>query len=98
MTAKTAKTHEDRRTQAGRKPAPRERDFVTLGIAFAAIILFVGTAGVVLPDLIKAWTGKEASPDTALTNALLLNIALILLGWQRYKALSDELDTPRLPL
>lgn len=95
MTAKTAKTHEDRRTQAGRKPAPRERDFVTLGIAFAAIILFVGTAGVVLPDLIKAWTGKEASPDTALTNALLLNIALILLGWQRYKALSDELDTRR---
>ena len=95
MTAKTAKTHEDRRTQAGRKPAPRERDFVTLGIAFAAIILFVGTAGVVLPDLIKAWTGEEASPDTALTNALLLNIALILLGWQRYKALSDELDTRR---
>lgn len=67
-------------------------DFVTLGIAIAAIILFVGTAGVVLPDLVRAWRGAGTSPDVALTNALLLNIALILLGWHRYKALTAELE------
>ncbi|HAL90308.1 MAG TPA: GGDEF-domain containing protein [Erythrobacter sp.] len=73
----------------------RDHDVVTLGIAFAAIILFVGTAGVVLPNLIEAWTGDNPSPDSALTNALLLNIALILLGWHRYKALTEELNSRR---
>ncbi|MBN90531.1 MAG: GGDEF-domain containing protein [Erythrobacteraceae bacterium] len=73
----------------------RDHDVVTLGIAFAAIILFVGTAGVVLPNLIEAWTDDNPSPDSALTNALLLNIALILLGWHRYKALTEELNSRR---
>lgn len=71
--------------------ARRDHDIVTLGIAIAAIILFVGTAGVVLPTLIRAFQGAAPSPDIALTNALLLNIALILLGWNRYKALNAEL-------
>ena len=61
-------------------PSRREHDLTTLGIAFAAIILFVGTAGVVLPNLAQAWRGEAPSLDVALTNALLLNIALILLG------------------
>jgi diguanylate cyclase (GGDEF)-like protein len=68
-----------------------EHDFVTLGIALAAIILFVGTAGVALPALVRAWSGNSPSPDVMLTNALLLNIALILLGWNRYKVLNNEL-------
>ena len=98
MTAKTARNHDrrpDRPHRHGRQEGRRDRDIITLGIAFAAIILFVGTAGVVLPNLIKAWSGDGASPDAPLTNALLLNIALILLGWHRYKALSDELASRR---
>ncbi len=91
MTANSAKTHRRRTDRPNRKVGRRERDITTLGIAFAAIILFVGTAGVVLPNLLKAWNGEGASPDAALTNALLLNIALILLGWHRYKALTEEL-------
>ena len=75
--------------------ARRDHDIVTLGIAIAAIILFVGTAGVVLPTLIRAFQGAAPSPDLALTNALLLNIALILLGWNRYKALTAELAAQR---
>ncbi|WP_324827891.1 putative bifunctional diguanylate cyclase/phosphodiesterase [Qipengyuania zhejiangensis] len=71
--------------------ARKEHDFVTLGIAIAAIILFVGTAGVALPTLFRAWNGNAPSPDLILTNALLLNIALILLGWNRYKILNAEL-------
>lgn len=79
----------------GKASARQDHDLVTLGIAFAAIILFVGTAGIVVPNLVKAWNGQAASPDVALSNALLLNIALILLGWNRYKALTEELRTRR---
>ena len=70
-------------------------DLVTLGIAFAAIILFVGTAGTVISSLMRAWTTGTAGPDIALTNALLLNIALILLGWNRYRILMQELQERR---
>ena len=61
MTAKTARTTDRRAAKPGAKPARREHDMVTLGIAFAAIILFVGTAGVVLPNLIDAWQGEAGT-------------------------------------
>ncbi|WP_337191027.1 putative bifunctional diguanylate cyclase/phosphodiesterase [Qipengyuania vulgaris] len=70
-------------------------DLVTLGVALAAIIVFVGVAGTVLPAAIRALQGQGARPDLILTNALLLNIALILLGWNRYKALTGKLETHR---
>ena len=72
-----------------------DRDFVTLGIAVAAIILFVGTGGKVLPQIVRAWQGVGEGPDTLLVNAVLLNIALILLGWRRYKELTQEIDQTR---
>ena len=72
-----------------------DRDFVTLGIAVAAIILFVGTGGKVLPQIVRAWQGIGEGPDTLLVNAVLLNIALILLGWRRYKELTQEIDQTR---
>ncbi|MBY6014666.1 EAL domain-containing protein [Qipengyuania gaetbuli] len=59
------------------------------------MILFVGTAGVALPNVFKTWTGSAGGPDIILTNALILNIALILLGWHRYKALNTELVARR---
>ena len=95
MTANKTTTKDARSPRKGVQTRRRDHDVVTLGIAFAAIILFVGTAGVVLPNLIEAWTGDNPSPDSALTNALLLNIALILLGWHRYKALTEELNSRR---
>ena len=58
----------------------RERDLVAFGIAAAAIILFIGTGGTVMPQLVSAWRGLSEQPDLLLSNALLLNIALILLG------------------
>lgn len=73
----------------------RERDFVAFGIAAAAIILFIGTGGTVMPQLISAWRGLTEQPDVLLTNALLLNIALILLGWNRYKSMNAELGDRR---
>jgi len=72
-----------------------ERDIVALGIAVTALIMFVGTGGVVLPQVILAWAGLGAKPDIQLTNALLLNIALIIFGWRRYRELSNEVRERR---
>lgn len=71
------------------------RDFVTLAIAMAAIVLFLGTASTVLSMTVAAWQDRSPPPPVALINALLLNIALILLGWNRYKVLSAELQARR---
>ncbi|WP_435417934.1 EAL domain-containing protein [Parerythrobacter aurantius] len=72
------------------------RDMLALGIAIAAIILFVGTGSAVLPDIVRQWIdGTADGPNVVLTNALLLNIALIVFGWRRYRELRVEIDTRR---
>lgn len=72
-----------------------DRDIVTLGIAVAALILFVGTGGSVLPSIVRSWMGSGERPDLVLTNALLLNIALIIFGWRRYIELANEVRERR---
>jgi diguanylate cyclase (GGDEF)-like protein len=72
-----------------------ERDIVALGIAIAAIIMFVGTGSAVVPPVIRALAGYGIGPDSALVNALLLNIALIIFGWRRYKELREEVTERR---
>ncbi|MDC0886520.1 EAL domain-containing protein [Altererythrobacter sp.] len=65
---------------------------MTMGIAVAAIIMFVGTGSAVLPQIIRQWIiGGTDGPDIILTNALLLNIALIIFGWRRYRELTIEI-------
>ncbi len=68
-----------------------ERDLIALGIAVAAIIMFVGTGSSVLPQIARNWIGVGEGPDTILVNALLLNIALIIFGWRRYNELIAEI-------
>jgi diguanylate cyclase (GGDEF)-like protein len=72
-----------------------ERDIVALGIAVAALILFVGTGGKVVPQVVNAWMWGGAAPDIALTNAVLLNIALLIFGWRRYTDLQREVGERR---
>ncbi|WP_370178267.1 putative bifunctional diguanylate cyclase/phosphodiesterase [Alteriqipengyuania sp.] len=73
-----------------------QRDIVMLGIATAAILLFVGIGGTVMPQVAQHWVDSSvAPPDTALVNALLLNIALIIFGWRRYSDLRKEIDQRR---
>jgi diguanylate cyclase (GGDEF)-like protein len=67
------------------------RDVIALGIAIAAIILFVGTGGSVMPKIIDAWMGLSHGPEMIAANALLLNIALIIFGWRRYVDLTREI-------
>ncbi len=72
-----------------------ERDVVALGIAVASIILFIGTGGTVMPRVVDAITGIGVGPDVILTNALLLNIALVIFGWRRYRELNEEVRERR---
>lgn len=73
-----------------------DRDLVALGIAIAAVILFVGTSGSIMPKIVRAWSGTGAPPDMLLTNAVLLNIALLIFGWRRYAELQKEVNERRL--
>ncbi|MEP2179171.1 MAG: EAL domain-containing protein, partial [Marinomonas sp.] len=73
-----------------------ERDIVALGIATAAIILFVGTGGAVLPDVWRSLWGQGNGPNLFLVNAMLLNIALVIFGWRRYSELTAEIADRRL--
>ncbi len=71
------------------------KDVVALGIALAAIIMFVGTGGSVLPAVVRAMSGHGVGPDKLLINALLLNIALVIFGWRRYRELTGEVAERR---
>ncbi|MBB3032592.1 putative bifunctional diguanylate cyclase/phosphodiesterase [Alteriqipengyuania lutimaris] len=73
-----------------------QRDIVMLGIATAAIIMFVGIGGTVMPQVARHLFDRSvAPPDSALVNALLLNIALIIFGWRRYADLQKEIEQRR---
>ena len=72
-----------------------ERDIIALGIAAAAVIMLIGTGGSVLPQTFGALLGEGGQPDVLLVNALLLNIALIIFGWRRYRELTREIAVRR---
>ncbi len=72
-----------------------ERDVVALGIAVAAITLLVVTGGAVLPSAVRSLLGSGSAPDKLLVSALLLNIALIIFGWRRYRELTHEIAERR---
>jgi hypothetical protein len=63
------------------------RDIITGGIIVAAAILFVGTGSSVLGQVVDAIAGVGGGPDRTLAAALILNIALMLFGWRRYRDL-----------
>ncbi len=88
MTEKTF-TQTKRQSRAG-------RDFVALGISVSAILMFVGTGSAVMPAIARNWAGLGPGPDSMTANALVLNIALIIFGWRRYRELLEELDQHRL--
>lgn len=87
---------DDQQLNSQSGPVPADRDLVALGIAIAAVILFVGTSGSLMPQIVRAWMGTGEAPDTLLINAVLLNIALLIFGWRRYAELQRELGERRL--
>ncbi|WP_447757335.1 putative bifunctional diguanylate cyclase/phosphodiesterase [Sphingopyxis fribergensis] len=68
-----------------------KRDILAGGIVVAAILLFVGTGSNVMQAVVKTLIGLGGGPDRALATALVLNVALILFGWRRYKDLNREI-------
>ena len=66
------------------------RDIIVLAVSFGALILFVGNGSTVLPQAIRYLQGIGLPPDRLLSNAMLLNIALIVFGWRRYRDLSEQ--------
>jgi diguanylate cyclase (GGDEF)-like protein len=70
-------------------------DVVGLGITVAAVILFIGIGGQVMPQALRSWLGIDSPPDVLLTIALLLNIAILLFGWRRYAEMAREVSVRR---
>lgn len=67
-----------------------ETDFVAGGIVVAAMILFIGTGSTVFTAVIQSLSGYAGGADRALSVAVILNIALIIFGWRRYRDLQCE--------
>lgn len=71
--------------------ADRQVDIVALGIVTAAILLFVATGSAIGPSVVKSLLGQGPGPDRFLLNAFLLNVAIIIFGWSRYRQLCEEI-------
>lgn len=59
-------------------------------ISVAAILMFVGIGSAVLSKALQHYFEGAPPADRSLVIALLLNVALILFGWRRHAALSQE--------
>ncbi len=70
----------------------KRRDILTGAITIAATLLCVGIASSVLSSALKHVLHGTGETDPALVIALLLNIALILIGWRRHRDLANEVD------
>ncbi|MFS0738666.1 EAL domain-containing protein [Sphingomonas sp. 1P06PA] len=65
-------------------------DLVAGGVTIAAILLFVGTGGEAMRSAVHLARGVGVELDGILSSALLLNVALLLFGWRRYRDLKRE--------
>lgn len=77
------------------KTGQTRRDLITYGFAAVAVVMFVVTGGQVLPKVLRAVMGQGEGPNQVLATAMLLNIALILLGWMRFRELAREVVVTR---
>lgn len=57
--------------------------------------MFVGIGAPVLADIVRSFQGVGLGPDKLAINALLLNIALVIFSWRRYRQLKDEVAERR---
>lgn len=78
-------------TTDARREVAAHRDIVAGGILVAAVIMFIGTGSRVMIDVIRTLSGYGGNNDSMLGAALILNIALILFGWRRYRDLTAEI-------
>lgn len=86
----TRHSHGHQALQRGLRPGSAERDLLMLGIVTAAILLFVGTGGAALSRAVASLMGTGAAPGWWMITALLLNVALIIFSWRRYRQAASE--------
>lgn len=67
-----------------------QRELITGSVVIAAIVLFIWTGGSAMTAVVRYLTGAGPSVEQVLMTTLLLNIALILFGWRRYRDLEIE--------
>ena len=80
------------RTTTSRVLANVNHDLYAGFVTLAAIVLLVANGDVVV-DSLPLVTGHVARmPDRLLTTAFILNVALVLFGWRRYKDLRREVE------
>lgn len=72
-----------------------DSDLIVLVVVFAAILLFVAGGGIALPRAVSGLVFGGVRTDNLLTSTVLLNIALIIFGWRRYRELREEIDERR---
>lgn len=70
----------------------REVDVVARGIVAAAILMFVAIGAEIGPGVVNSLRHGSAAPDPFIVNAFLLNIAIIIFGWSRYRDLCREIE------
>lgn len=68
---------------------PADRTAALLAITAVAIGLFVGIGSTVLGGVLRSARGEDVPIDPSLMIALILNIALILLGWRKHRELVE---------
>ncbi len=67
------------------------RDLLMGGLVIAAILIFAGTGGRALKSFVAVMTGSGRVADGMLAGAIMLNIALMLFAWRRYRDMSIEM-------
>ena len=76
-------------------PAEDRRDLLTAGISIAASLLVVVSSWTVATKLYDSFGDGLSVTDNLMISVLLLNIALSMVGWRRYRALKAEVALRR---
>jgi diguanylate cyclase (GGDEF)-like protein len=84
-------TLDDKSTPTLGKGAAR-KDVLAGAIVIAAIIMFIGTGSSALTSVVKQMSGFGGGTDRFLNITVILNVALILFGWRRYRELTNEVS------
>lgn len=71
-------------------PQTAQNELITGSVVVAAIVIFIWTGGSAMTAVVRYLTGVGPSVEQVLLTTLLLNIALILFGWRRYRDLQAE--------
>ncbi|ATE63374.1 putative bifunctional diguanylate cyclase/phosphodiesterase [Rhizorhabdus dicambivorans] len=77
------------------RPPKDRRDLLTAGVTLAAVVLVVASGFTVAGSLLRSFRGELSVNDNLMISVLLLNVALSLLGWRRYRALKGEVALRR---